>query len=176
MDIKYDVSITSIGNLAKTFLENNNSAIMLDEGIRPNLADMVIEHTPGELTEDIKKGDKLLMGGIKYTVEKVGDVANDTIREEGHCTVIFNGEGSMPGKLSSKVRLCQHLRLALTLHSLKNNSSEQTEKALPAGSAFSVCFSPQSRHRHRFFLMIILHQISHAFPLDKKQRHIHICL
>ena len=61
MDIKYDVSITSIGNLAKTFLENNNSAIMLDEGIRPNLADMVIEHTPGELTEDIKKGDKLAL-------------------------------------------------------------------------------------------------------------------
>ena len=35
MDIKYDVAITSIGNLAKTFLTNNSSAILLDEGIRP---------------------------------------------------------------------------------------------------------------------------------------------
>src|SRR5574344_1653777 len=60
MDIKYDVSITAIGNLAKTFLENNSSTILLDEGIRPNLSDMVIEHTPGELKEAIKKGDKLL--------------------------------------------------------------------------------------------------------------------
>ena len=56
MEIKYDVSITAIGNLARTFLENNKSAILLDEGIRPNLSDMVIEHTPGKLEEDIKKG------------------------------------------------------------------------------------------------------------------------
>lgn len=102
MDIKYDVSITAIGNLAKTFLSDNNSAILLDEGIRPNLADMVIEHTPGELKEEIKKGDKLLMGGVKYTVEKVGDVANDNIREEGHCTLIFNATGSMPGQIIVK--------------------------------------------------------------------------
>ena len=61
MEIKYDVSITAIGNLARTFLENNNSAILLDEGIRPNLSDMVIEHTPGKLEEDIKKGDKLFV-------------------------------------------------------------------------------------------------------------------
>ena len=102
MDIKYDVSITAIGNLARTFLENNNSAILLDEDVRPNLADMVIEHTPGELKEDIKKGDKLLMGGIKFTVEKVGYAANDTIREEGHCTLVFNAEGSMPGQIIVK--------------------------------------------------------------------------
>ena len=72
MDIKYDVAITAIGNLAKTFLANNNSAILLDEGIRPNLSDMVLEHTPGKLEEDIKKGDKLLMGGIKFAPLVIG--------------------------------------------------------------------------------------------------------
>ena len=102
MEIKYDVSITAIGNLARTFLENNNSAILLDEGIRPNLSDMVIEHTPGKLEEDIKKGNKLLMGGVKYTVEKVGDAANDNIRDEGHCTIVFNTTGSMPGQIIVK--------------------------------------------------------------------------
>jgi PTS system glucitol/sorbitol-specific IIA component len=102
MDIKYDVAITNIGKLARTFLENNNSTILLDEGIRPNLADMVIEHTHGELAEDLKKGDHLLMGGIKYTVEKVGDDVNQNLREEGHCTVVFNAEGSMPGQIIVK--------------------------------------------------------------------------
>lgn len=102
MDIKYDVSITAIGNLAKTFLSNNNSVILLDEGIRPNLSDMVIEHTPGELKEEIKKGDKLLMGGIKYTIEKVGDAVNENLREEGHCTLVFNAKGSMPGQILLK--------------------------------------------------------------------------
>jgi PTS system glucitol/sorbitol-specific IIA component len=102
MDIKYDVAITSIGNLARTFLSNNSSAILLDEGIRPNLSDMVLEHTPGKLEEDIKKGDKLLMGGIKYTIEKVGDAVNENLREEGHCTLVFNAEGSMPGQIILK--------------------------------------------------------------------------
>jgi PTS system glucitol/sorbitol-specific IIA component len=102
MDIKYDVAITSIGNLARTFLTNNSSAILLDEGIRPNLSDMVLEHTPGKLEEDIKKGDKLLMGGIKYTIEKVGDDVNQNLREEGHCTLVFNAEGSMPGQIILK--------------------------------------------------------------------------
>ena len=102
MDIKYDVTITAIGNLAKTFLTNNNSAILLDEGIRPNLSDMVLEHTPGKLEEDIKKGDKLLMGGIKYNIEKVGDAVNQNLKEEGHCTLVFNAEGSMPGQIILK--------------------------------------------------------------------------
>lgn len=90
------------------------------------------------------------MGGIKYTVEKVGDVANDTIREEGHCTVIFNGEGSMPGQIIVKGAAMPTLTIGAHITFTKNNSSEQTEKALPAGSAAFHLF-PQSRHRHRFF-------------------------
>ena len=62
----------------------------------------LVQHTPGKLEEDIKKGDKLLMGGVKYTVEKVGDAVNDNIREEGHCTIIFNATGSMPGQIIVK--------------------------------------------------------------------------
>lgn len=53
--MKYEASITAVGNLARTFLENNNSVILLDEGIRPSLSDMVVEHTPGKLTEDLKR-------------------------------------------------------------------------------------------------------------------------
>lgn len=99
MECKYDVQITAIGNLSKTFLSNNNSAILMDEGIRPNLSDMVIEHTPGDLKEEIQVGDKLLMGGVKYNITKVGDAVNDNLREEGHCTIVFNAEGSMPGQI-----------------------------------------------------------------------------
>ena len=102
METKYDVTVTAIGNLARTFLENNSSVIILDEGVRPNLADMVIEHTASDLKEDIVKGDKVKFGNSEYTVVSVGDVANDTIREEGHCTLVFNAEGSMPGQIILK--------------------------------------------------------------------------
>ena len=42
------------------------------------------------------------MGGIKYTIEKVGDAVNENLREEGHCTLVFNAEGSMPGQIILK--------------------------------------------------------------------------
>ena len=102
MATKYEVTVTAIGNLARTFLENNSSVIILNEGIRPNLADMVLEHTPSELTEDIAVGDKLKFGSREYEIVSVGDVANDTIREEGHCTLVFNAQGSMPGQIIVK--------------------------------------------------------------------------
>lgn len=102
METKYDVTITAIGGLARTFLEDNNSAILIDEGVRPNLADMVIEHTPSDLKEDIVVGDRLTVAGAKFTVERVGDVANDTLRDEGHCTLVFNAAGNMPGQIVVK--------------------------------------------------------------------------
>lgn len=102
METKYEVNVTAIGNLARNFLENNSSAILLDEGVRPNLADMVVEHSVGELKADIVAGDRLKFGSAEYKVVSVGDVANDTIRDEGHCTLVFNAEGSMPGQIIVK--------------------------------------------------------------------------
>ena len=108
METKYEVTITAIGNLgrrrnlARTFLMNNQSVILLDEGIRPNLSEMVVEHTGGELKGEIKKGDKLSLGSSEYTVVAVGEVVNQNLKEEGHCTLVFNAEGSMPGQVILK--------------------------------------------------------------------------
>ena len=75
--MKYDVTITNIGSLAPNFLENSSSIILLDEGVRPNLTEMVVEHTPGDLKEDIQAGDTLTMGARrKFKVVSVGEAAN----------------------------------------------------------------------------------------------------
>ena len=102
METKYEVTITAIGNLARTFLMNNQSVILLDEGIRPNLSEMVVEHTGSELKGEIKKGDKLSIGSSEYTVVSVGVDVNQNLKEEGHCTLVFNAEGSMPGQVILK--------------------------------------------------------------------------
>jgi len=119
MDKKYEVTITAIGNLAKTFLQNNKSIILLDEGVRPNLADMVVEHSIGTLVEDIAVGDKLVIGKDEFSVVKVGDVVNDTIKEEGHCTVVFNGEGSMPGQIIVKGPTQPQIRVGAAIYFMK---------------------------------------------------------
>jgi len=52
--MKYESNITAIGNLARKFLANNSSIILLNDGLRPNLADMVVEHTKAELKKTLR--------------------------------------------------------------------------------------------------------------------------
>ena len=111
MEIKFDATITSVGKLAPEFLENNNSVIILNENTHPNLADMVVEHTISELKNDIEIGDKLKIGNTDFKVVKVGDMANKTIREEGHCTLVINADGTMPGQIIVKGAMPPRLRV-----------------------------------------------------------------
>ena len=98
--VKYEVKMTSIGKDAQTYLSSNSSFILINEKIRPMLADMVVEHTVGELTEDIAVGDKLKVGKSDFDVTFVGDAANKNLREEGHCTIVVNKEATMPGQIA----------------------------------------------------------------------------
>ena len=110
--MKYDVTITNIGGLAPNFLENSSSIILLDEGVRPNLTEMVVEHTAGELSDDVKVGDTLTMGAKrKYKVVSVGEAVNENLQKDGHCMVVINAEGSMPGQLIVKGSLPPRLNL-----------------------------------------------------------------
>ncbi len=110
--MKYEVTITHIGNLAQNFLDNNSSIILLDEGVRPNLTEMVVEHTKGDLTDDIKVGDTLTMGAKrKFTVISVGEAANENLQTEGHATIVINAEGSMPGQIVVKGKMLPRLNI-----------------------------------------------------------------
>ncbi len=100
--VKYEVKMTSIGKDAPAYLESNSSFILLNEKIRPSLADMVVEHTVGELVADIAVGDKLNVGKSEFEVVKVGSAANKNLREEGHCTIVVNSEATMPGQIAVK--------------------------------------------------------------------------
>ena len=111
VEVKYEVTITAVGSQAREFLDNNSSVILLDTGKHPNLADMVVEHSVGELKADIEVGDKLKFGNTDFKVTKVGDVANNTIREAGHCTILVNKEGALPGQISVKGVMPPRLRV-----------------------------------------------------------------
>ncbi|MBR6014178.1 MAG: PTS glucitol/sorbitol transporter subunit IIA [Selenomonadaceae bacterium] len=111
MEIKYEVKTSAVGKFAQQFLENNNSFILMNEGSHPNLADMVVSHTIGELSADIAVGDMLRVGRTELEVVKVGDAANKNIREEGHCTVVVNADGSMPGQIVVKGKISPRLRI-----------------------------------------------------------------
>ena len=108
--VKYDVTMTSIGKDAPTYLQSNSSFILMNEKIRPALADMVVEHSVAELIADIQVGDKLKVGKSDFEVTFVGSHANKNLREEGHCTIVINAEATMPGQIGVKGARVPRLR------------------------------------------------------------------
>lgn len=100
--VKYEVKMTSIGKDAPAYLTSNSAFILMNEKIRPTLTDMVVEHTVGELAADIAVGDKLKVGKSEFDIAFVGNAVNQNLREEGHCTIVVNGEATMPGQIAVK--------------------------------------------------------------------------
>ena len=110
MEVKYEVKITAVGKDARTFLYSNKSFILMDENLRPNLADMIVQHTVSELKDDIVVGDKMQVGNIDFTIEKVGATVNSNLRNGGHCTIVVNGNANMPGQILVKGSVIPRLR------------------------------------------------------------------
>ena len=109
--IKYEVQITEVGKDAQRFLDTNSSFILMDEKIHPNLKDMVVRHTVGTLEGEIAVGDTLQVGNSDFVVTKVGENVNKDLANGGHCTIVINKEGSMPGQVSVKGKIMPRLRL-----------------------------------------------------------------
>lgn len=115
MEVKYETQITAVGKDARPFLDTNKSFILMDENLRPNLADMVVQHTVSEVKGDIVEGDKLVVGNTDFTVVKVGADVMKNLKDGGHCTVVVNGEGHMPGQLVVKGTIPPRLRVGDTV-------------------------------------------------------------
>jgi len=111
MTVKYESKITAVGAMAQEFLDKNSSFILMDEGKHPNLADTVVQHTISELKEDIVEGDKMKVGRTEMKILKVGDAVNKNLREIGHCTVVVNGEATLPGQIAVKADIPPRLRI-----------------------------------------------------------------
>lgn len=111
MAVKYEVKITGVGKDANTFLDTNASFILMDEGLRPSLKDMVVQHTVAQINGEIAVGDKLQVGNSDFVVTKVGDNVNKDLANGGHCTIVINKEGTMPGQVSVKGKIMPRLRL-----------------------------------------------------------------
>lgn len=100
--MKYTAVVTSIGDSVLQFLQIRNSIIIFDKDVPYAYENMVVSHTKNHLNENIVIGDTLCIGNMKYNVLDVGNCANDTLRQNGHCTIVFN-QGcpvEMPGQIA----------------------------------------------------------------------------
>ncbi|MDN5351871.1 MAG: glucitol/sorbitol system component, partial [Clostridiales bacterium] len=92
--------IIAFGPLVEELLEND-MMIIFNENAPAELAEISVLHTMGNLKAPIEKGDVLTIGEHVYRVTCVGEEANKTLDELGHCTLKFDGadEPDLPGTI-----------------------------------------------------------------------------
>jgi len=93
-------TITGFGDLYEEFLEEK-MVIVFNDGAPPELAELAMTHTRADMQQPIKVGDEVVFGAKTFTVTAVGEEANSTLRDLGHCSFMFNGlpEAELPGQV-----------------------------------------------------------------------------
>ena len=93
--MKYDVTVTGLGDMALAFLDpamEMRFVILFNDDAPAELAELAILHTKAELTEAPAPGDTMKIGEKTYKVTAVGDEAIHTLKELGHCTLAFTAD------------------------------------------------------------------------------------
>jgi PTS system glucitol/sorbitol-specific IIA component len=96
--MKYSVTVVGMGEMVKDLIEEN-MLILFNENAPDELAEISVLHTIDKIKADVEIGDTIVIGNKKFTVTAVGDEANGTLKELGHCTFKFKNfnEKELPG-------------------------------------------------------------------------------
>lgn len=99
--MKYDVSITAIGDYVLQFMRLRESMIIFDRDVPYNYANMVVSHTKSNVTEDPVVGDHVTIADRDYTIKEIGEDAIKNLREHGHVTFLFGDDRKVqqPGEI-----------------------------------------------------------------------------
>ena len=100
--MKYEVTITSIGDHVLQLMQMRESMILFDKDVPYQYSEMVVAHTKGILKEDLVVGDTLHIAGLDYQITAIGENALQTLREHGHFTLVFDGKETVeqPGQIA----------------------------------------------------------------------------
>ena len=99
--MKYEVVVTSIGEMAQELLDANGDLIIFDKCPLDGLEEISIMHTTGEIKKAIVIGDTVTFGKKQYVITAIGNEALRTLQELGHCTFKFNATNTveLPGHI-----------------------------------------------------------------------------
>lgn len=101
--MKYKSTVTALGEMVPSFLAEN-FVIIFNDNAPSAMAEISVLHTIEEMNDTIKVNDQFIIGDNKYTVTAVGDEANITFSQLGHCTLKFDGKDTveLPGQIELK--------------------------------------------------------------------------
>jgi glucitol/sorbitol PTS system EIIA component len=101
MNIKYQTSVTSVGEMAAEFAAEG-ILVFFGPDAPEELHEFAIITTAAELTAPVEPGDTVHIGEAGFPVMSVGTVANENLAGLGHLVVKFNGltDPELPGDVS----------------------------------------------------------------------------
>lgn len=102
MDFK--TKVLKIGPLVEEMINEGDLLIVFGENAPDTLAEVAVIHTDCQLSRPVAPGDQVTVCDKTYTVTAVGEEANKTLAELGHCTLKFSGhpEVELPGQIEMK--------------------------------------------------------------------------
>lgn len=99
---KYETKVIGWGEEALSMLEEDEPMLVIfNQNVPEEVAEICILHEPAELRADPVPGDTLRLGDKEYPIVSIGWEALATLRNLGHCTLMFKDstEPEMPGCL-----------------------------------------------------------------------------
>ncbi|MGM8213449.1 PTS glucitol/sorbitol transporter subunit IIA [Virgibacillus sp. W0430] len=96
----YESKVTKIGEDVDAFLEEK-MVVLFNENVPDELTSIALVHEESKMKGNVAKGDYFILGDTKYEVLSVGDKANETLHELGHCTIKFSvpSNDDLPGTI-----------------------------------------------------------------------------
>ncbi len=87
---KYEVRVIEIGVMVDELLRQG-ILILFDKTAPPELQEISLVHTGGDLIEEIEAGDVVILGNLTYMITAVGEISNRNLRNIGHACLKFDG-------------------------------------------------------------------------------------
>ncbi|MFK3939940.1 PTS glucitol/sorbitol transporter subunit IIA [Alkalihalobacillus sp. NPDC078783] len=96
----YESTFIELGEQTEIFLEEN-MLVIFNETVPADLKNISAVHKQTEFKHEVVVGDTLRLQESDYKILFVGEKANDTLRDLGHCTIEFSGQSvsDLPGTI-----------------------------------------------------------------------------
>ncbi|MDC3424570.1 PTS glucitol/sorbitol transporter subunit IIA [Aquibacillus sp. 3ASR75-11] len=99
MSTIYSSVIKELGKDLEEILQAD-MLIIFNDTVPDELKDVSAIHEQGEWKGEVQVGDELILGEANYRVTFVGEKANETLHDLGHCTIKFgHDEPDLPGTI-----------------------------------------------------------------------------
>ncbi len=117
----FDISVTAVGSSVNELLNSDGLLVIFEEGVPPELVEISVTHTHGELIEKVDVEDILCFGEDQYPVTSVGLIANENLRLLGHVIIMFDGSPlpALPGNIHVRCQVMPKIQIGTNMRLLK---------------------------------------------------------